>query len=265
MIAIAALLLAADFRFAVVGDNTGRAKPGVWEHVWREVDKLKPAFAINCGDVIEGLYDTAVDAQWQAFDPLFRSLGVYPRYFVPGNHDIWSARSRAAFETFTKRPASYGFDHEGIHVTVLDNSQTESLSQEQLAFLEKDLAANQSKDLRFVFFHKPFWLIPLKLRSLKMPFHVLMKQYKVHSVFSGHVHQLHRIEREGVVYWSVPSAGGDLRGNYSFDQGWFYGYVLGDVSKGKAAFTIRQLPAPHGEGRSIAAEKWGENGPGAPK
>jgi 3',5'-cyclic AMP phosphodiesterase CpdA len=266
MLAIAALvLLSADLRFAVVGDNTGRAKPGVHEAVWREIDKLKPAFAINIGDMIEGLDDAKVDAQWNAFAPLMSSLGKYPRYFVAGNHDIWSAKSRAAFEKFNNgRPATYSFDSGGIHVTVVDNSQTESLSPQQIDFLEKDLAANQSKELRFVFFHKPYWLIPLKLRSLNMPLHLTMKKYKVHSVFSGHLHQMHRIEREGVLYWCVPSSGGDLRGNSSFDQGWFYGYLVGDVKQGKANFTVHQLPAPFGEGRVLDAQKWGENGPAAP-
>ena len=264
--AIALLILTtADFRFAIVGDNSGRAKPGVFGSVWREIDKLKPAFAITTGDAIEGLNDARADAEWDALRPLFKA--PYPRYFTAGNHDIWSDKSRLSYEKFTGRPASYGFNHGGMHVTVVDNSQTESLSPRQLEFLESDLAANQTKDLRFVFFHKPFWLIPLKLRSLRMPFHLLMKKYRVHTVFSGHVHQLHRIEREGIVYWCVPSAGGDLRGNTSsnsYEQGWFYGYIAGDVKRGQATFTIRELPAPHGKGRMLDAEKWGENGPAAP-
>jgi 3',5'-cyclic AMP phosphodiesterase CpdA len=262
--ALIACTIAADFRFAIVGDNTGRAKPGVFETVWRAVDKTKPAFAINIGDVIEGLDDAKAQAEWQAFAPLFKSLGKYPRYFVAGNHDIWSPLSREAYVKFTGRPANYGFDYKGLHVTVVDNSETESLSASQLDFLEKDLAAHQNSDLRFVFFHKPYWLIPLKLQSLQMPLHQMMKKYRVHSVFSGHVHQTHRIEREGIVYWCVPSSGGDLRGNNSFEQGWFYGYLTGEVSKGKARFTIHELPAPHGGGQTLAADKWGENGPAAP-
>lgn len=259
------LVTAADLRFAVVGDNTGRAKPGVFESVWREIDKLKPAFAINTGDTIEGLDDGKAESEWDALRPLFSSLGKYPRHFTPGNHDIWSAKSRAAYEKFSGRSASYSFNHDGIHITVLDNSETENLTAQQLQFLEQDLADNQNKDVRFVFFHKPFWLIPLKLRSLQMPFHLLMKKYKVHTVFSGHVHQLHRIEREGVTYWCIPSAGGDLRGNSgSYDQGWFYGYIMADVKKTQAIFTIHELPAPHGKGRILDAAKWGENGPAAP-
>ncbi len=253
------LLLAADLRFAIIGDNTGRAKPGVYERVWREVDALRPAFAIAIGDVIEGGKDETMQGQWDSFAPLFGSLGKYPRLFVAGNHDIWSAKSRAAFEKFTGRPVSYGFDLDGIHITVADNSTTENLSAEQLRFVERDLAANQDKRLRFVFFHKPFWLVPLKLRNLNHPFHQLMKKYQVHSVFSGHVHQMHRIEREGVVYWCVPSSGGDLRGNDSFEKGWFYGYLIADVpASGKPpVFAIHELG-----GGTLPAESWGENGPG---
>lgn len=256
-LSVALLSPAADFRFAIVGDNTGRAKPGVYEKVWKQVDAYRPAFAIAIGDVIEGKNDSTLDAEWAAMKPLFAGLGKYPRLFVAGNHDIWSAASRSAFEKFTGRPAWFGFDHENVHITVIDNSETESLSDAQLLFLEKDLAANQGKDLRFVFFHKPFWLIPLKLQNLSAPFHQMMKKYKVHSVFSGHVHQTHRIVRDGIVYWCVPSSGGDLRGNDSFDTGWFYGHVTAEVKGKTPSFRIHRLDT----GTSIPAEAWGENGP----
>jgi predicted phosphohydrolase len=259
--AVLALTVAADFRFAIVGDNTGRAKPGVFEAVWREVDKFQPAFTVSIGDVIEGGKDDTVDAEWDAMRPLYTSLGKYPRLFVAGNHDVWSAKSAAAFQKFTGRPLHYSFDYESAHIVVVDNSRTDSLSQDQLDFLEKDLAAHQAKPLRFVFFHKPFWLIPLKLRSLQTPLHRMMKKYNVHSVFSGHVHQTHRIEREGIIYWCVPSSGGDLRGNDSFDTGWFYGYVTAEVRKDVPVFTIRQMGPPHGKGRVLPATEWGENGP----
>ena len=261
ILAAATALSAADFRFAIVGDNTGRAKPGIFEAVWQEVDKFKPAFTVSIGDVIEGRNDETVDAEWNAVRPIYDRLGKYPRLFVAGNHDIWSEKSLKAYEKFTGRPAFYSFTYKSAHITVVDNSRTEALDEAQLAFLEKDLAANQDKALRFVFFHKPFWLIPLKLRSLNMPFHQMMKKYKVHSVFSGHVHQTHRIEREGIVYWCVPSSGGDLRGNDSFEQGWFYGYVTAIVQNDKPSFTIHQLNG----GRTLDAGAWGENGPGAPK
>ncbi len=269
MIVLAAtLLLAADFRFAIAGDNTGRAKPGVFEAVWKEIDRFHPAFTLSAGDAIEGGKDETAAAEWDALRPVFERIGAtgYPRLFAAGNHDIWSPKSQAAFEKFTGRPVSFGFDYEDIHITVLDNSRSEYLSDAQLEFLEKDLAANQGKALRFVCFHKPFWLIPLKLQNLQNPFHQMMKKYKVHSVFSGHVHQLHRMVREGIVYWSVPSAGGDLRGNSSFERGWFYGYIAAEVRSGKGqqqapSFTIHQLAAPFGEGKVLAAESWGENGP----
>src|ERR1039457_3160036 len=38
-----------NFRFAIVGDRTGEAQPGVYEKVWREIDRSHPDFAINAG------------------------------------------------------------------------------------------------------------------------------------------------------------------------------------------------------------------------
>jgi 3',5'-cyclic AMP phosphodiesterase CpdA len=268
LVSLVLFLSAADLRFAIVGDNTGRANPGVYERVWREVDQYKPDFAISTGDMIEGGSDLKVSGEWDAMRTIFAKLQKYPRVFAAGNHDIWSAKSRAEFAKFTgKQPAWFSVDFgKRIHITVVDNSQTESLSAEQLEFLEKDLSANQSQDVRFVCFHKPFWLIPLKLQSLKMPFHQMMKKYKVHTVFSGHVHQLHRLDREGIIYWSVPSAGGDLRGNAgAYERGWFYGYITGELKdqQQQPTFRIHELGPPTGQGRVIPAQAWGENGPSA--
>src|SRR6266850_1347529 len=65
------------------------------------------------------------------------------------------------------------------HFTVLDNSQTENLSEEQIGFLDRDLAASKDRDPKFVFFHKPFWLVPVMFKSGEFPFHQLIKKYGV--------------------------------------------------------------------------------------
>jgi len=50
-----------DFRFAVLGDRTGGAVPGVYERAWIEVAGLDPSFVINVGDSIEGGRDTVIE------------------------------------------------------------------------------------------------------------------------------------------------------------------------------------------------------------
>ncbi|HVX65149.1 MAG TPA: metallophosphoesterase, partial [Bryobacteraceae bacterium] len=176
---------AGDFRFAIVGDRTGEANAAVFEQIWREIGRLRPAFAINVGDTIQGGDDVRAEAEWREAARAW-SRFAFPRYFTPGNHDIWNDLSRRLYERETGRPPSYSFDYEGAHFTVLDNSSGTELSAEQLDFLERDLAAHRDRDPKFVFFHKPFWLVFLKLGSGEFPLHRLARKYGVDAIVSGH-------------------------------------------------------------------------------
>jgi hypothetical protein len=252
-----AILLAAsapnDFSFAILGDRTGDAQPGVYEQVWRELGALHPNFAINVGDTIQGGDDATAAAEWRALRPLWDRYR-YPIYFTPGNHDIWSAASRDIFEKQTGHPAFYSFNYQNAHFTVLDNSQapdfTVSLSDDQMQFLARDLAQNRDRDPKFVFFHKPFWLIPVKFQSSQFPFHRLIAMYGVRYVVSGHGHQFVRAVQDGITYLEAPSSGGKLKGR-GFAQGWFYGHVWVTVKGSNVSMTVKEIGAPFGEGRSI--------------
>ena len=41
-----------SFRFAILGDRTGEAQPGVYEQVWKEVAAESPVFVVSVGVVI---------------------------------------------------------------------------------------------------------------------------------------------------------------------------------------------------------------------
>ncbi len=243
------------FRFAIIGDRTGEAQPGVYEAVWREVDAWKPDMVINVGDTIQGGHDATAEQEWRALQPLFAKYRRYPLYFTPGNHDIWSPRSRQIYERYTRRPAHYGFDAGGVHFTVLDNSETEGLSGDEMSFLARDLEQHKSTPVKLVFFHRPFWLISAMMGS-DFPLHRLVKQYGVQYVVSGHAHRYARFVHEGVVYLMVGSSGGHLRGT-GFDQGWFFHHVRATVSGGSVKMTVQEVAAPYGKGRSFTGEDWG--------
>lgn len=49
-----------DFRFSILGDRTGGARPGVYEQAGREIDQLQPDFVMHVGDLIEGGEDIRV-------------------------------------------------------------------------------------------------------------------------------------------------------------------------------------------------------------
>jgi 3',5'-cyclic AMP phosphodiesterase CpdA len=242
-----------DFRFSILGDRTGDAEPQVYESVWRDVSALHPDFVINVGDTIQGGNDATAESEWRALRPLW-DRSKLPQFFTPGNHDIWSDISRRIYEKETGHPAFYGFNYQDAHFTVLDNSQTENLSSQQMEFLERDLQQNKARDPKFVLFHKPFWLIPIKFQSSQFPFHQLIQRYGVRYVISGHGHQYVRGVQDGIVYLEAGSSGGKLKGQ-GFAEGWFFGQILARVTAAKVEMTVKEVGEPLGKGRTFPAEE----------
>jgi 3',5'-cyclic AMP phosphodiesterase CpdA len=246
-----------DFRFSILGDRTGDAEPQVYEAVWRDIALLHPDFVINVGDTIQGGNDATAEAEWRALRPIWDRYKL-PQFFTPGNHDIWSAISRRVYEKETGHPAFYGFNFQNAHFTVLDNSQTENLSDQQMDFLERDLQQNKDHDPKFVLFHKPFWLIPVMFQSSQFPFHQLVKKYGVQYVISGHGHQYVRAAQDRIVYLEAGSSGGKLKGQ-GFERGWFFGQIFAQVKGSKVEMTVKEIDAPMGKGRRFPVEELGRH------
>jgi predicted phosphodiesterase len=235
----------AGSRFSILGDRTGGANQQIYSQIWRELDQLHPDFVINVGDTIEGGDESRAAREWADLRDFWRQFERYRQYFTPGNHDIWSKTSENLYRRYTGYETSYSFDAGTAHFTVLDNSRTDSLSDNQLRFLEQDLAAHKERRPKFVFFHKPFWVVFLKLGSGEFELHRIARQYGVCCVISGHIHQLIRMERDGILYLAVGSSGASLvrgtsRGE-GVEQGWFYQHVLAEVRDHSVAFRVKQV------------------------
>lgn len=254
-----------DFRFSILGDRTGGPQPQIYGRVWREVDMLHPDFVINVGDTIQGGNDAVAPSQWQELRPLFERYKHYPLFFTPGNHDVFSETSQQLYEKESGRPVKYSFNYQDAHFTILDNSRTTDLTQDQLDFLAADLEANKDKNPKFIFFHKPYWIPLLKLGASDFPLHKLALKYGVHHIISGHGHQFVRMVREGVAYMEVGSSGGTmdaaLKLGHGFKEGRFYHHVWGRVKGSKVELTIKELDGVKGAGRMFKDDQWDENGP----
>jgi predicted phosphodiesterase len=196
---------AAAFHFAILSDRTGRAQPGVYEEAWKEIAAAKPAFVITVGDSIEGLDDARARAEWESLKRIWPPR--IPLYQTPGNHDIWDQFSEDLFVEETGSKPFYSFDFQQAHFVVLDNSRTDDLAPAQLQFLENDLKRHRGAASTMIFFHRPFWLIPLKLGMNGFRLHQLAREYGVCCVLSGHGHQLQSVERDGVLYLEAGSSG----------------------------------------------------------
>ena len=99
-----------DFSFVVLGDRTGRHRPGVFEAAVAQVEQLHPDFVINVGDLIEGNTEdrAQLSREWNEIEAAIGQLSV-PFFYVPGNHDLtnevqleeWGRRLGAPYYTFT--------------------------------------------------------------------------------------------------------------------------------------------------------------------
>jgi Icc protein len=246
-----------SFRFVILGDRTGEARPGVYEQVWKEAASEDPALVVTTGDTIEGLHDATAQAEWQKMERMLEPYRRYPLYFTPGNHDIWSAASERLFRQYAGHSPHYSFDRGQAHFTILDNSRSDELSAAELTFLEQDLKAHAAQPLKFIFSHRPSWLISVALRNPNFPLHQLARQYGVRYVIAGHVHQILRFDFEGVTYLSMPSSGGHLRASEEYAGGWFFGHALVAVQGTDIDFQIEELKPPYGQGRVTKATDWG--------
>jgi predicted phosphodiesterase len=90
--------------------------------------------------------------------------------------------------------------------------------------------------------------------------HRIAKRYGARYVIAGHLHELLHAELEGITYISLPSAGGHLRGTGKYSDGWFFGYTVIDVDGTNAAFSVHELDAPAGQGRTTGLNVWGKAG-----
>jgi Icc protein len=249
-----------DFDFGILGDRTGEPVEGVYEEAWREASLDRPAFVVTVGDTIQGGNDRTVEREWEEAEAILAPFRRYRILLTPGNHDVWSPASERAYIEYSKRPLHYGFDYKQLHITVLDNSRSDSFSTEELAFLERDLAAHENQPVKFIFSHRPAWILQVVLGNPAFPLHQLAARYRVKYVIAGHIHQMLHFDLDGVTYLSMASSGGHLREDKSYEHGWFFQHTVAHVHGDKVSFEIKELQKPYGKGRITTPADWGAAG-----
>jgi len=249
-----------DFKFALLGDRTGEAQPGVYEEAWREAAAENPAFVLTVGDTIQGGNDATVDDEWRRVFDMLAPFHKYKLFLTPGNHDVWDAASAAAFEKYSHHQLHYSFDWQQAHFTVLDDSESDQLKPEEMAFLESDLAAHQTSAVKFIVSHRPWWLLSVVMRNPAFPLHQLALKYGVKYVIAGHIHQMLHFDLDGVTYLCMASSGGHLRNDKAYEHGWFFQHTVVEVNGSTAQMMIKELKPPFGTGRVTSPSDWGAAG-----
>lgn len=152
-----------------------------------------------------------------------RFLAAYNRFSGPklhvlGNHDTDGGFKREQVLEYWNSPARYySRDEHGLHLVVLDGNDPDgqkgypcSLNDEQLAWLEQDLAASQAPTV--IFIHQPIDAFDKHVRSAKKVRAVLARANeeagfkKVIAVFAGHAHLDYVKESDGIPHVQINSA-----------------------------------------------------------
>jgi Icc protein len=155
---------------------------------------VQPAFVVHTGDVTH----LSKPAQFDTAKQILGTLKV-PLVVLPGEHDVIGSPG-AFFTAFRRSDAPKGWfswDQGGVHfvslVNVFNFEIDGKLGNEQLDFVEKDLAAQRSSTPIVVFAHVPLYaLFPPWGWTTEDGSRVLaaLRRFDAVTVLNGHIHQI---------------------------------------------------------------------------
>ena len=204
-----------DTQFGMFTTNKDFAQETAnFEFAVATVNRLKPAFVVITGDLINKPGDAAQLAEFKRIAGKIDSS--IPVYNVAGNHDVENVPTPAMIATYTNHfgPAYYAFRHGDFVGLVLNSSvihspqhtTNELQRQERWLRAELERARNAGAGHIVVFQHHPWFLkagdepdeyfnIP---RTRRDEYLKLFREFGVKFLFSGHYHR-NAVARDGEI------------------------------------------------------------------
>jgi 3',5'-cyclic AMP phosphodiesterase CpdA len=219
---------AEPFSFVVYGDN--RTRHDVHRQVITQILKRSiPDFIVQTGDMVADGNDSA---QWPVFFDIEKELLRQTAFFPAlGNHE----RNTHYFADLFHSTPYYSFDWGNAHFSVIDSNISDVADyergqsifwNEQVRWLEEDLAAHQKSEFRFlVAHHPPFTAVASRqgTNGHMTALTPMLEKYHVNAAFFGHDHNYQHYVKNGIHY--VTTGGG--------------GAPLYDVSKPAPGITVK--------------------------
>lgn len=257
---------AADFTFAVLGDNRGYAdgrQTPVFLRIVDEIARANPALVLHTGDMIDGDIgdEKTLRAQWDAYKQAIAPLKM-PIFHAPGNHEIGDDQSIRIYQQYWGK-TYYSFERGGCFFIALDTeTHNGELGDAQWDFLRKALDAAGDRPT-FLFFHRPLFPYGAHVKFCLDEFpqqrdrlHQLFVAHRnaIRAVFVGHEHLYAHDERDGIHYYTCGGAGAVLYA--PAELGGFYHYLLVHVNGHDASIELHKValhPEPARPTARIAA------------
>jgi predicted phosphodiesterase len=219
-------------RFAVIGDSGtgGDAQRKVAEKITAVHRSYPFEFTLMMGDNLYG-GDSAGDYRKKFEEPYKPLLDAGVKFYAAlGNHDDPSQRFFKPFNMGGERYYSFKAPRGSVRFFALDSNY---MSKEQIAWLEKELSASDS-EWKICFFHHPLYSSGDTHGSdtvLREQIEPLFVKHGVDVVFTGHEHFYERLKpQQGITYFISGSSAKLRRGNIGssgitakgFDQGYTF-------------------------------------------
>ena len=172
-----------------------------------------PLFVIHTGDISH----FSKPSEFDTVDQILKSMKTSRIYFVPGEHDGLGDNGKMYLERYGKGTNGlgwYSFDQKGVHFVGLVNvfdlkpGGLGLLGDEQLRWLEKDLAAYSNSTPIVLFAHIPLWPVyPQWGWGTDDSDQVLsyVKRFGSVTILNGHIHQILQ-KVEGNVYFHTAAS-----------------------------------------------------------
>jgi hypothetical protein len=258
------------YKYIILGDN--RDGYDTFEQIIQQINGENPVFVIDNGDLVF----SGKPNQYRLFNQMVSKISS-TLCSTLGNHDI-RGNGRSTYNMLYG-PAYYSFDFTDSHFIFLDSSpgwaQKQAISDEQYAWLEKDLIKAQGKRI-FVISHIPpqdpranvtpneipnyqnqvnngdSWAekkLDNYVENMNMnhgfqdpkeaaKFETLMSTYHVDTVYLSHIHSYLEYTKDGVRYLVSGGAGAELLTENSY-----YHYMIAKIGDIKTT-TMVELPSP---------------------
>ncbi|QDS96398.1 Calcineurin-like phosphoesterase [Roseimaritima multifibrata] len=223
------------FHFAIYGDRTGGVPAGlkVLEQAVKDTNLLDPDLVMTVGDLVQG-YNTTEEwmPQMTEFKEIMGKLKM--QWFpVAGNHDVYyrgpapipEGQHEKSYEKHFG-PLWYSFQHKNAGFIVLysdegdretnrkgfNAGELQTMSPEQLEFLQQALESLSGLDHVFVFLHHPRWIGGGYTGGNWDKVHEKLKTAgNVSAVFAGHIHHMrYDGEKDDIAYYTLATTGGNL-------------------------------------------------------
>ena len=198
--------LKGDLSFVQISDShigfNKAANPDVTATLREAIAKVNalatpPAFVIHTGDLTQ----LSKPEEFDTLAESLKSLKTDQIFYVPGEHDVLNDNGEIFHERFgkgTQGDGWYSFDQKGVHFIGLVNvlnlkaGGLGSLGNDQLEWLEKDVAKLKSSTPIVVFAHIPLWSVYPEwgwgtddsAQALSY-----LKRFGSVTVLNGHIHQ----------------------------------------------------------------------------